>query len=227
MSQNTTSVEVFNAIQLLLATLLQFTILVLSLALFWREAWLSAFTGVLVLGLSFMPSILAHQFKLVLPVEFSLATTVFLCASYALGEVGDFYARFWWWDLMLHSFSSLTIGLIGFLAIYVFIRAKRVSVPPIYVASMTLCVAVTTGSLWELFEFGMDWFFGFNMQKSGLIDTMTDMLVNTVGALIAALLGYMYVKNGDSLIVDRLIRQFLEKNPQLLRKRRKTNGEQD
>jgi len=59
----------------------------------------------------------------------------------------------------------------------------------------------------------MDWFFGFNMQKSGLIDTMTDLLVNIAGAVLAALIGYTYVKGGDSLIADRIIRHFVKKNP--------------
>ena len=212
------SAEFFDTLQFIIAVLLQLTMLILSVALFFREAWLSAFTGTLVLAFTFMPGILARQLNLVLPVEFSLVTNVFLCASFALGEVGDFYARFWWWDLMLHSLSALTIGLIGFLAIYVFIRAKRVFVPPIYVASMSFSVAVTTGSLWEIFEFSMDWFFGFNMQKSGLVDTMTDMIVDTLSAFIVATLGYFYVKNGDSLIIDGVIRDFLKKNPHLLKR---------
>ena len=61
----------------------------------------------------------------------------------------------------------------------------------------------------------MDWFFNFNMQKSGLVDTMTDLIVNTIGSLIAAVLGYFYVRNGDSLIVDRLVKSFVNKNPKL------------
>ena len=61
----------------------------------------------------------------------------------------------------------------------------------------------------------MDWFFGFNMQKSGLVDTMTDLAVNIVGGVVAASIGYAYVKSGDSLVADRLIRHFVAKNPAL------------
>jgi len=210
--------ELIDGLQFLLAIVLQVIMLVLSVVLFLNGAWLSAFTGLLVLALTFMPGILARQLHLVLPVEFSLATNIFLYASFALGEVQDFYARYWWWDLMLHSLSALTIGLIGFLAIYVFIRARRIAVPPIYVATMTFSIAVTTGSLWEIFEFSMDWFFGFNMQKSGLVDSMTDIIVNAFSALIAATMGYFYVKHGDSLLVHRMLTSFLRKNPRILRK---------
>lgn len=213
--------ELIDGLQFLIAIVLQVIMLILSIVLFVNGAWLGAFTGLLVLALTFMPGILARQLRLVLPVEFSLVTNVFLYASFALGEIQDFYARYWWWDLMLHSLSALMIGLIGFLAIYVFIRARRVVVPPIYVATMTFSIAVTTGSLWEIFEFSMDWFFGFNMQKSGLVDSMTDMIVNALSALVTATTGYFYVKNGDSLLMHRMLTSFLRKNPRLIRKIRR------
>lgn len=202
-------------IQVVISGLLQVAIFILVIELFSKGLWLSAFTGGVAFTLTFIPAILERQLSVYLPIEFTLLTTGFLYASFALGEVGDFYARFWWWDLMLHSLSSLTIGIIGFLMIYVFYMTNRIWIEPIYVAIMTLCLAITTGTLWEIFEFSMDWFFDFNMQKSGLIDTMTDLIVNSAGSFIAAVLGYFYVRDGDSLIVDRLVHYFVEKNPKV------------
>lgn len=206
-----------NRIQWVISVSLQCAILALIVALFYKQLWLSAFTGCIVLVLTFTPAILERQLSLQLPIEFTLITTVFLYASFVLGEVSEFYAKFWWWDLMLHSFSALTIGLIGFLMIYVFYMTRRISIPPIYIATMTLSLSVMVGTIWEIFEFSMDWFFNMHMQKSGLVDSMTDLMVNFVGAFIAALLGYHYVKNGDSLVVDRLLRRLIEKNPNLLK----------
>lgn len=200
-------------IQAITAALLQLAILVLVIVLLIKGFWLSAFAGSVIFVLTFVPAIFERQLSVHLPIEFTLLTTVFLYASFALGEVSDFYSRFWWWDLMLHSLSSLTIGIMGFLAIYVFHMTNRVQIAPIYIASMTFCLTVTMGTLWELFEFSMDWFFQLTMQKSGLIDTMTDLMVNLIGALVAAVLGYLYVKNGDSLIVNRLMNYFVDKNP--------------
>ncbi len=202
-------------IQAVIARLLQLAIFVLVIVLLINQQWLNAFTGAFVFTLTFVPAILERQLSLYLPVEFTLITTAFLYASFVLGEVRDFYVRFWWWDLMLHSLSALMIGIIGFLMVYVFYMTNRVIIAPIYVAIITLCLSVTTGTLWEIFEFSMDWFFQFNMQKSGLVDTMTDLMVNAVGGLLAAILGYLYVRNGDSLIVDRLVRYFVTRNPRL------------
>lgn len=200
-------------IQAVAAVLLQLAIFILVIILLFKSVWLSAFAGAVIFALTFVPAIFERQLSVHLPIEFTLLTTVFLYASFALGEVRDFYTRFWWWDLMLHSLSSLTIGIMGFLGIYVFHMTHRVQMAPIYIASMTLCLTVTMGTLWELFEFSMDWFFNVNMQKSGLVDTMTDLMVNILGALIAAVLGYWYVRDGDSLVINRLINFFIAKNP--------------
>ena len=177
--------------------------------------WKVAFTGVVVLLLTFLPSLTERRLRVHLPVEFTFVLCLFLYASFILGELGDFYERFWWWDQLLHTLSALVTGLLGFLAIYVFYASDRVQASPAFVAILSFCVAVAAGTVWEVFEFGMDWFFGLNMQKSGLVDTMTDMLVNMFGALVAAVAGYAYIKDGDSLIADRIIRAFVKDNPSL------------
>lgn len=202
-------------IQIIVASLLQIAILVLTIALLMSQQWFQAFVGAVVLGLTFVPAILERQLSVYLPVEFSLVTTVFLYASFALGEVNDFYARFWWWDLLLHSFSALMIGIVGFLMIYVFYMAHRIRIEPIYVAMVTLSLSVTVGTLWEIFEFLMDLILDLNMQKSGLVDTMTDIMVNLCGGMIAAISGYYYVRDGDSLLFDRLVRHFVRLNPRI------------
>lgn len=197
------------------ASTLQAAILIPVIGAAVNGRWLVTLTGVVVLLITFLPALVERRLRVYLPVEFTFVLCLFLYGSFILGELGNFYERFWWWDQMLHSLSALVTGLIGFLVIYVFYASKRIHASPGFVAVMSFCVAVATGTLWELFEFGMDWFFGMNMQKSGLLDTMTDILVNMVGALIAATAGYGYVKDGDSLLAERLIRSFVDKNPKL------------
>lgn len=208
-------------IQIALSVVFQLAILILVIELIGRRYWFATFAGTITLLLTFTPAIVERQLSLHLPVEFSLITTLFLYASFALGEVGDYYAKYWWWDLMLHSISALTIGIIGFLMLYVFYMTKRIQIAPIYVALGSFCLAVTTGTIWEIFEFTMDVLFSLNMQKSGLPDTMSDLVVNAAGSFVAATLGYFYVKNGDSLIVDRLVTSLVEKNPALFNRREK------
>jgi len=193
-------------VELAIAVVLQIGILVVTVSALLQQQWLGAFSGSVVLLLTFAPAMIERRLRLTLPVEFTLITCVFLYASFALGEARDFYERFWWWDLALHGISALLIGIIGFLSIYVFYMTHRIQVAAGWIATITFALAVSVGTIWEIFEFLADWFLGLNMQKSGLVDTMTDLLINATGAAIAAFIGYFYVRDEDSLLVHRLIR---------------------
>jgi hypothetical protein len=57
----------------------------------------------------------------------------------------------------------------------------------------------------------MDWYVGTNMQKSGLVDSMTDLIINAFGALAAAVTGYYYLRNGDSLLGQRVLQRIAER----------------
>ena len=62
---------------------------------------------------------------------------------------------------------------------------------------LAFAIAVTVGAMWEIFEFLMDLWFGLNMQKSGLTDTMGDLIVDVIGAGIASWIGYAYLRGKD------------------------------
>ena len=198
-------------VELIAATILQISIAVITVGAIWTGLWRVAFSGSVVLLLTFAPAIIERKLRIPLPVEFTLLTSIFLFASFALGEVSNFYERIWWWDLALHCTSAMLTGFIGFLAVYVFHMTHRIKVEPFHAAAFTFGFAVTIGTLWEIFEFLMDWYFGTNMQKSGLVDSMTDLIINAFGALAAAVTGYFYLRNGDSLLCQRLLQRYAER----------------
>ena len=193
-------------VELAIALALQIGIFVVTVGALYQGRWLGAFSGAVVLLLTFAPALIERRMQVTLPVEFTLVTCVILYASFALGEARDFYEKFWWWDLALHGLSALTIGIIGFLCIYVFYMTNRVKVAAGWIAMITFALAVSVGTIWEVFEFLADQYLGLNMQKSGLVDTMTDLMINATGAGLAALLGYFYVKDRDSLFARRVLR---------------------
>ena len=200
-----------NRIELIIAAVLQVGILVVTIGALIDRQWLGAFSGSVVLLLTFAPALIERHLRVPLPVELTLITSVFLYASFALGEARDFYEKIWWWDLALHGVAALTIGVIGFLGIYVFYMTQRIQIAPVWIATITFALAVSLGTIWEIFEFLMDWNFGLNMQKSGLVDTMTDLMINAAGAAIAAVIGYFYVHGSDSLYGRRIIRAIAER----------------
>lgn len=210
--ENQTATETWiERIEITVAALIQFAIIVIVFTSLIDRQWITAFSGSVVLILSFAPSFIERQLQVRLPVELSIFTYAFLFASFVLGEVRDFYERLWWWDIALHASSAFVIGLIGFLSVYVFYMTNRIRIAPIYIAAISFGMAITVGTLWEILEFLLDLSLGLNMQKSGLVDTMTDLIVNACSAFTAAAIGYYYVRHGDELLGRRLIRSIVER----------------
>ena len=58
-------------------------------------------------------------------------------------------------------------------------------------------------------------FFVLNMQKSGLSDTMWDMIVDAGWALATSILGYFYMKGNKTYLFYNLVKNFIKENPQL------------
>lgn len=180
-----TSAIVLNGIRLLL--------FVEALVAVMREVWPAVFVTSAALALTFLPGQLAHRVGLRLPPSFLAAIALFILATLYLGEVQDFYDRFWWWDLALHFGSAMGFGILGFLLVFMLFQGDRYAAPPWAMGVLSFCFAMTVGALWEIFEYAMDTFFGFNMMKSGLPDTMGDLIVNAVGATLAGLAGVVYL----------------------------------
>ena len=198
-------------IELAISLLLQVSILAVAVNAFVSGKWSTSFSGAVVLLLTFVPAMLERKFRVRLPVEVTTFVCVFLFASYVLGEVSDFYEQVWWWDLLLHGASAFVTGLIGFMVVYGFYVTNRMQIAPIYFAIISFTCAVTVGTIWEIFEYLMDITFGLNMQRSGLHDTMTDLIVNGFGALAAALVGYYYVRREDRQIGRHLIQRIYDR----------------
>lgn len=180
----------------------------------------TAFVALGTFGLTLLPMAFAHRFQIYIPRSFMAAIVVFLFATLFLGEVDDFYYRYWWWDVVLHGGSALAFGLVGFVAIFMLFQGDRYAAPPWAMGLFAFCFAMSIGALWEIFEYSMDQIFGTNMQKSGLQDTMWDLIVDAGGGFIGALSGVVYLKRDSGTPFAGLIRDFVQRNSKFFAKYR-------
>jgi len=180
-----------------------------------------AFVALATLALSLAPVFVARWADVHVPPSFIAAVVIFVGATLFLGEVFDFYERFWWWDIAMHGTSAVAFGLIGFVLVFMMFQGDRFAAPPVAVAFFAFCFAIFIGTGWEIFEFGMDQIFGLNMQKSGLSDTMGDLIVNMAGALIGAATGFGYLKGRGRGGLAAFIDEFVERNPRFFRRLRR------
>lgn len=185
-----------------------------------------AFVALATLGLSLAPVVVANWAQVHVPPTFIAVVVIFVAATLFLGEVFDFYERFWWWDIAMHGTSAVAFGLIGFVFVFMMFRGDRFAAPHLQLSFLAFCFAMTIGTVWEIFEFGMDQTFGFNMQKSGLQDTMGDLIINAVGALVGAATGYGYLK-GRHVGIGAFIDEFVRRNPRLFRRLRRRRDRQE
>ncbi len=151
-----------------------------------------------------LPSFLSKRFHVTIPTNTVIAYFIFLYMAIILGEVRSFYYRFEHWDTVLHAFSAGMLGSLGFDVVNVLNKndAIKLQLSPFFVALFAFCFAVSVGVLWEIYEFSFDGLLGLNMQKFrledgtnligrlALVDTMDDLMIDCLGALITSTIGY-------------------------------------
>lgn len=209
-----------------LTVFLQLTLLIGVILAVIQGRWLAATVTSGIIVVTVLPLVLGRRFAVSIPPEFEVLAVVFAYASLFLGEVHGYYVKFWWWDVVLHVGSGFLLGILGFLLVYVLNEIEDVGLHmrPRFVALFAFMFAVGMGALWEIFEFGMDQLFGLNMQKSGLIDTMWDLIVDACGAMVISVLGWSYLsKAGNNSFLERWIAAFVRSNPRLFKFRDRDN----
>ena len=201
-----------------------------------RGNWENAGMAFLTFTLLMIPTFIERQLKIELPTPMEVIVISFVFAAMFLGEMNSFYNTIPFWDSALHTVNGFICAGVGFGLIDILNRNDRVSMnlSPMFVVLFSFCFSMTTGVIWEFFEYGMDVFFGIDMQKDailhsihsykfgtngeigyindikeviingkkvsdgyvelGLLDTMKDLLLNFVGAVVYNTAGFFYLK---------------------------------
>jgi len=203
--------DIVDKAELVISFLLKLAILNIFIIDLVNGYWVGAFVAFVVFVFSLVPSLVERNYKIYLPNEFGFFTTLLLYLHYVLGEIKGYYEIYPWYDNLLHYSGSLLIGLVGFFIVYTFYYTKEVKTSPFFVVLFTFIFSLAIGTLWEIVEYSIDVFFAADMQK-GLVNTMSDLLMDTLGALLASLLGYLYIKRAKGILFDRIIRRFTHLN---------------
>jgi hypothetical protein len=195
-------------------------ILVLAMALFiWRRDWENVFLTSLVIALTLLPAYFDRRWRIILPPEFQFIAVLFTFLSLFLGSATDFYYKFWWWDVVLHTGSGFLLGIVGFVVLFLLNQTDRIptGMKPSFLCFFAVTFAVTLGVVWEIFEYLVDRFTDANMQstETGVVDTMHDLIVDTAGAIVVALMGYAYSRTGRYSFLADGVKGFIARNPRL------------
>ncbi|MGN0479575.1 MAG: hypothetical protein ACI4GO_09085 [Hominenteromicrobium sp.] len=167
-----------------------------------------------------VPARLMRRWDIEIPRVMFLMYIAFLYCAIFLGEVRSFYYNVPHWDTVLHTFSGAMLGALGFSMLAIFNNTERIplNLSPVFIAVFAFCFALALGGVWEIYEFTMDSVFGTNMQKfalndgtplvgqAALSDTMKDIIVDAVGALVMSVIGYISLKYKKGWVEKLMIR---------------------
>ncbi|NMD72586.1 hypothetical protein HHO41_20320 [Bacillus sp. DNRA2] len=163
-----------------------------------------------VLGIFVMmiPSFVEKKKAIDIPDPIEIIYFIFLYCAIYLGEVHNFYYLIPYWDSILHAFSGAVLGVLGIILVRFLNEGELVDIQlnPFFISFFAFCFAVAAGTIWEIYEFLADGMLSLNMQKfilvdgtqligrEALYDTMMDLILDTVSALIISLIAYPILK---------------------------------
>lgn len=109
-----------------------------------------------------------------LMILFLFAGALFAAVHY-VAVLASLYWFFWWFDIMMHFWGGLLIGL----GVHALARYSWWPFRPTWIV-MILVLAVITG-VWEVFEFGV----GLYNPATHFMDTLQDVLIGFSGGLLS------------------------------------------
>jgi hypothetical protein len=185
----------------------------------------SIFFALVTLALSFGSDIIEKRQKIDIPDILEIIILIFVYAGIFLSTQFNLYYRYFWWDDLLHTFSGIIIGFIGFIVAYKINHRYSMDISPVLIALFAYTFAVTLGVLWEILEFSADvltgsahqkWdlpeteiLMGKSYQGNGLRDTMSDLIVDNIGAFITSLITYYMYKHRKKRVLDEMQKMIL------------------
>lgn len=154
-------------------------ILMMILQIFNRN-YENVFLCILTLFLLIIPSFIQVEFKIELPTTLEIIILMFIFSAEILGEIQSFYLRIPIWDTLLHTMNGFLAAAIGFSLVDLLNNDKRLQfkMSPVFMALIAFCFSMTIGVLWEFFEFAMDNFFGMDMQKDTVLNSITSVVLD-------------------------------------------------
>ncbi len=143
--------------------------------------------------------------KLPLLIEFIYVVFVFLGSF--LGSTIMLYSQYIWYDDLVHFISGFVIVTIGHYLFFALDSKMHTKLSPAMMAFIVFLFAASAASIWEIVEFTIDQTIqGMSMQVD-LTDTMIDLILGTLSALIASLIGYFYAKTKKPKFLNKLIKE--------------------
>ncbi len=113
------------------------------------------------------------------------------------GVMLNFYDFISWWDLLMHLFAGIILGIIGNSMFNRIQNGKKAD--PLIRLVFIIGVACMGGIAWEIYEFTVDSWMGLDTQKvllTGVSDTMWDLITDLLGGILSGIYFAIFDRRG-------------------------------
>lgn len=177
----------------IISFILKIALLILAIGAFLNRdpVW---FIGILfALFLTCIPSILARDYNVRLPLIFDLTMTIAIFI-HIIGDYFDWYESVPNFDHLTHFLSSAIVSLIGVTTLYILVfHFWKARVPALAFGFFTVIFSMAMGVTWEFMEWGFDYLIDTELQKS-LNDTMWDFVFDTSAGVVMGVFAAVKLK---------------------------------
>lgn len=197
-----------------LYVVLRILVILVMVAQFLNGNFENVFLCILTLILFLVPTFIERKIHIDLPDTLEVIILLFIFAAEILGEIQAYYITFPYWDTMLHTLNGFLCAAIGFALVDILNRSERFSISsvmldplggnhPTAIRDITDVIVVTADGVQHALGLG-------GYLDIGILDTMKDLFVNFIGAVVFSVIGYFYVKSrGKGQFARRFIPQVL------------------
>lgn len=164
----------------------------------------------------FAPMLLNRLFRLKTVYQLSFALNFYSFLAFTGGMALALYHTLPYYDKAVHTISGFFFALIG-LIIYYYLKPQKIidkkefALASVFAVSFSMAIA----GFWEIYEYVLDLLTAVdsqNVASTGIHDTMQDIIVCLIGALLFLLPAFRYYKKNKTGLFMGILEQFFLSN---------------
>src|SRR3989339_829101 len=165
--------------------------------------WHLMSTSIFLLILMFIPQAIKKSVDIRIPKEFEILLLIFVIITLFFGQFNGIIAPL---------FFGIAISFIGFLISFILYASNQIKKNPLLIILFSFNLAVTFGFGLEILKYYLKFLLGYELSLSTYTYSMMSMTYVIIGALIASIIGYIYMKTRMNFI-KQIVKKFINSNP--------------
>ena len=179
-----------------------------------NHLWYIMSTNIFLLILMFIPQIIKKS-QIKIPAEFEWILLIFVVFTLFLGKISG---------IIVPIFFGIAIAMIGFMILAILYSNNQIKKDYFLIILFTFSFTITFGFLLELLKYYLKIFLEQEISIGIYKFSMQNMTFVIIGAAIASIIGYIYMKS-EKGVLRRAVKKIMQENPKLFLKKNNSSDE--